>query len=493
MRCCDCHSPGSDLRYRARIPDDLIVPMEVSFLADFDLCVIGSGPGGQKAAIQAAKLGKNVCVIERMEQVGGVAIHTGTIPSKALRQAIIDATGGKDHLRIRAVTKSGQLSINELLASCQRIIATEMEIVSVQLRRNGITLVQGEASFKDGNTIVVKDVQGESEIHANKFIIAVGTEPVRPDFIPFDDECVLTSDDLLHLKCLPESLIVVGGGVIGTEFASMFARLGVRVTIVECGQRVLGFLDRQIGEALQYHMRSLGMTLRLGEELLETRKIEADGRPKVEVKLKSGKCLQADAFLYCIGRQGCTGKLNLENAGLDSDSRGRIKVNENYQTENENIYAVGDVIGFPALASTSMNQGRLASCHLCNQPQHKLRKFFPFGIFSIPEISMVGDTEEELTEKGIPYETGCAGYKEIARGQIIGDDVGLLKILFHPESRMVLGVHIIGTGATELIHIGQAVMALDGRLDYFMDSAFNYPTLAEGYRVAALNGANKIR
>ena len=462
-------------------------------MADFDLCVIGSGPGGQKAAIQAAKLGKSVCVIERMDQVGGVAIHTGTIPSKALRQAIIEATGGKDHLRVRAAVKAGNLSIGELLASCQRIIATEMEIVSVQLRRNGVSLIQGEACFKDKNTVSVKGQQGDSEVSADKFIIAVGTEPVRPDHIPFDEECVLTSDDLLHLKRLPESLIVVGGGVIGTEFASMFARLGVRVTMVVSGNRVLGFLDHQIGEALQYHMRSRGMTLRFGEKLEQVNKLDGDDHPTVEVRLKSGKCLQADAFLFCIGRQGCIEKLGLEKAGLSADSRGRIEVNENYSTEDPNICAVGDVIGFPALASTSMNQGRMASCHLFNKPQHKLRRFFPFGIFSIPEISMVGDTEEELTEKGVPYEIGCAGYKEIARGQIIGDDVGLLKILFHPETREVLGVHIIGTGATELIHIGQAVMALDGRLDYFMDSAFNYPTLAECYRVAALNGANKLR
>ena len=462
-------------------------------MADFDLCVIGSGPGGQKAAIQAAKFGKTVCVVERMQQVGGVAIHTGTIPSKALRQAIIEATGGRDHLRVRAAVKAGNLSIGELLASCQRIIATEMEIVSVQLRRNGITLVQGEASFKDKNTVTVKSSQGNSEISADKFIVAVGTEPVRPDYIPFDEECILTSDDLLFLKRLPESLIVVGGGVIGTEFASMFSRLGVRVTMVVSGQRVLSFLDTQIGEALQYHMRSRGMTLRFGEELQEVNKLAGEEQSVVEVKLKSGKCLQADAFLYCIGRQGSTANLGLENAGLEADCRGTIKVDENYVTANKDIYAVGDVIGFPALASTSMNQGRMASCHLFNRPQHKLRKFFPFGIYSIPEISMVGDTEESLTEKAIPYEIGCAGYKEIARGQIIGDDVGLLKILFHPETREVLGVHIIGTGATELIHIGQAVMALDGRLDYFMDSAFNYPTLAEGYRVAALNGANKLR
>ncbi len=468
-------------------------------LADFDVCVIGSGPGGQKAAIQAAKLGKKVCVVERMEQVGGVAIHTGTIPSKALRQAILQATGGRDHLAVRADVKAGRVTIGELLASCQRIIATEMEIVRLQLRRNGVEVVRGEAAFKDPHTVTVTSRDDRREVTARKFILAVGTEPVRPGFIPFDDRCVLTSDDLLHLQRLPESLVVVGGGVIGTEFASMFARLGVRVTLVVRAQRVLGFLDLQIGEALQYHMRQRGMVLRLGEELARVEKVVTgktrDGQDQVEVVtlLKSGKELRSDALLYCLGRQGVTYRLNLSAAGLEADQRGRIEVDENFRTANHDVYAVGDVVGFPALASTAMNQGRMAACHLANKPMSKLREYFPFGIYSVPEISMVGDNEEELTEKGVPYETGVAHYKEIARGQLLGDDVGMLKILFHPETRKVLGVHIIGTGATELIHIGQAVMALGARVNYFIDSAFNYPTLAECYRVAALNGLNKLR
>jgi NAD(P) transhydrogenase len=468
-------------------------------VADFDVCVIGSGPGGQKAAIQAAKLGSRVCVVERMEQVGGVAIHTGTIPSKALRQAIIEATGGRDHLAVRAEVKAGRVTIGELLSSCQRIIATEMEIVRLQLRRNGVEVFQGEASFSGPDTVAVKGRGEASSLSAKKFILAVGTEPVRPDFIPFDNRRILTSDDLLALERLPESLVVVGGGVIGTEFASMFARLGVRVTLVVRASRVLNFLDLQIGEALQYHMRQRGMVLRLGEELAEV-KLEAPDPgsprgdvPEVVTRLKSGKELRSDALLYCLGRQGVTHRLNLEAVGLAADSRGRIKVNENFQTANPDIYAVGDVVGFPALASTAMNQGRLAACHLADKPRNKLREYFPFGIYSIPEISMVGDNEEELTEKGVPYETGVAHYKEIARGQLLGDEVGMLKILFHPETRLVLGVHIIGTGATELIHIGQAVMALGAKVNYFIDSAFNYPTLAECYRVAALNGLNKLR
>ncbi len=461
-------------------------------VSDFELCVIGSGPGGQKAAIQAAKLGRKVCVVERMEQVGGVALHTGTIPSKALREAIIQATGGQDHLTIRGDVKSGRLSIGELLSSCQRIIATEMEIVRTQLRRNGITLVNGEAVFAGAGTLRVKGVHEDSTITADKFVVAVGTEPARPDFIPFDEQCILTSDDLLHLEKLPETLVVVGSGVIGTEFASMFSRLGVRVTLVDRADRVLCFLDAQIGEALQYHLRSRGMTLRLKEEVVEVVRHETNQKARVETRLKSGKVLRSDALLYCLGRQGTTGGLNLAEVGLTADRRGRLVVDENFCTGNPDIYAVGDVIGFPALASTSMNQGRMAACHIFGRKFEDRRRLFPFGIYSIPEISMVGDNEEELTEKGIPYETGVAGYREIARGKLLGDEVGMLKILFSPGTRRVLGVHIIGTGATELIHIGQAVIALDGKVDYFVESAFNYPTLAECYRVAALNGINKL-
>ena len=464
----------------------------------FDICVIGSGPGGQKAAIQAAKQGSRVCIIERMEQVGGVAIHTGTIPSKAMRQAIIQATRGRDHLAVRADIKSGNLTIGELLSACQRIIATEMEIVRLQLRRNGVEVLVGEGSFVDAHTVQVRSHEETIQLEADKVILAVGTEPVRPSFIPFDQECIITSDDLLHLRRLPESLTVVGGGVIGTEFASMFARLGVRVTLVVRGPRVLNFLDLQVGEALQYHMRQRGMVLRLGEELTRVERIAADQRgdggehPQVVTLLKSGKELRSDALLYCLGRQGVVEPLNLEAAGLAANKRGQIEVNENFQTSNPDIYALGDVVGFPALASTSMNQGRMAACHINNRPMSQLREFFPFGIYSVPEISMVGDNEEQLTEKGIPYETGVAHYKEIARGQLLGDDVGMLKILFHPRKKKVLGVHILGTGATELIHIGQAVMALDADVEYFIDSAFNYPTLAECYRVAALNGLNKL-
>jgi len=461
-------------------------------MADFELCVIGSGPGGQKAAIQAAKLGRRVCVVERMEQVGGVAIHTGTIPSKALREAILQATGGQDHLATRADVKAGRLTIEQLLGSCQRIIATEMEMVRGHLRRNGVTLLAGHASFTGPRAIAVKGAHAEQAVTADRFVIATGTEPSRPDTIPFDEQCILTSDDLLHLERLPETLVVVGGGVIGTEFASMFARLGVRVTMVERAERVLCFLDAQIGEALQYHLRSRGMTLRLREEVAEVVRHGEGERNRVETRLKSGKVLRSDALLYCLGRQGATAGLDLAAVGLQPDARGRLQVDEDFRTANPDVFAVGDVIGFPALASTSMNQGRMAARRAFGVAKSARPRLFPFGIYSIPEISMVGDNEEQLTEKGVPYETGAAGYKETARGQLLGDDVGLLKLIFSPETRKVLGVHIIGTGATELIHIGQAVIALDAPVDYFVDNAFNYPTLAECYRVAALNGINKL-
>lgn len=463
----------------------------------FDLCVIGSGPGGQKAAIQAAKLDRSVCVVERMESVGGVAIHTGTIPSKAFRQAIIEATHGKDHLEIRGDTRAGRISIEDLLASCQRIIVAEMEIVRGQLQRNGVSTVTGHARFVGAHRVEVTSSKGAEEITADRFVIAVGTAPARPEEIPFDDELVLTSDDLVKLSRLPRSMIVVGGGVIGTEFASMFARLGVRVSLVEKQERILPFLDRQIGEALQYNLRDLGMTLRLGEQLVSVSKEEgAEGHDEADeavmVSLASGKILRADTLLYCLGRQGATADMNLGEMGIAPDGRGRIGVDEDYRTANHDVYAVGDVIGFPALASTSMDQGRVAASKIMGVPVTSTPRLFPYGIYSIPEISMVGMTEEDLTDRGVPYEIGVARYKEIARGQIIGDEVGMLKLLFHQETREILGVHIIGTGATELIHIGQAAIALGGTMDYFVDTAFNYPTLAECYKVAALNGLNRL-
>ncbi|HVU64246.1 MAG TPA: NAD(P)(+) transhydrogenase (Si-specific) [Phycisphaerales bacterium] len=488
----------------------------------FDLVVIGSGPGGQKAAIQAAKLGKTVAVIEKMQFVGGVAINTGTIPSKALREAVMSLVGVRQqHIgEFTALDRKSRLS--KLVESCQRVIRAEIDVVRSHFGSNGIELLNGIGSFVQKDVIVVEGEHSVETVGARKVLIAVGTTPTRPENIRFDSDKIITSDELLNLPYLPSTMIIVGGGVIGTEYASMLAALGVRVTLIEGRSRILDFLDAEIGEALQYHLRQMGMTLRLGEKVVSIKRIptaQRNGQAEpanalgtglgvanptvssdlVEATLESGKTIRADCLLYCVGRQGATSRLNLNategagEPGVTADDRGRIKVNEHYQTGNPDIYAVGDVIGFPALASTSMEQGRMAACHMFGEKFESYAELFPYGIYSIPEISMVGWTEEKLTQAGIPYEAGIAQYKETARGQLLGDERGMLKLLIHQESGAVLGVHIIGSQATELVHIGQAVMAFKGTVDYFVNTVFNYPTLAECYKIAAFNGRNKIR
>lgn len=474
----------------------------------FDLCVIGSGPAGQKAAIQAAKLGKRVCVVEKKSVVGGAAINTGTIPSKSLREAILHMVSGR---RLGPYSDpfgqpgpGGETAregrVQDLITWCNRVISAEVEVATRALLGNEIALLRGMASFEDAKTVRVEDEGGRTEVlSADNFIIAVGTHPARPSTVPFDGVNVVDSDGLLKLPRLPRSLIVVGGGVIGTEYASMLQALGVRTTLIEGKTRLLDFLDTEISEALQYHLRQAGMTLRMGEKVVKTEIIDTPEGARscddkmVQATLESGKTLVADCLLFCIGRQGATDGLNLEKAGLKADDRGRIKVNEKYQTEVSHIYAAGDVIGFPALASTSMEQGRVAACNMFGERVDSVPSLFPYGIYAIPEISMVGWTEEQLTKEGIPFEAGIAQYKEIARSQLMGDETGMLKLLIHQESRVILGVHVIGAGATELIHIGQAVMAFKGTVDYFINAVFNYPTLAECYKVAAFNGANKLR
>ncbi len=457
-----------------------------------DMVVIGSGPAGQKAAIQAAKLGKQVALVERNPILGGVCTHTGTIPSKALREAVLHLSGigsdrfggtNQDYAR-RPVT------IDELIMRGRQVIRTEIDVIREHMVRNSVELTCGEARFEDPHTVSVTRGNGSTVYHADHVVIATGTIPARPKSVPFDGERVLDSDDLLKIAALPKNMIIVGGGVIGTEYACMMATLGVRVILTEARGRLLDFVDEEIGEALQYRMRAMGVTLRMNERVDEI-KISADGM--VQATLQSGKHLRADTLLYCIGRQGTTDKLGLENVGLVPDNRGRLKVNADYQTEVPHVYAVGDVIGFPSLASTSMEQGRQASCHAFGEPTTSLPEMYPLGIYSIPEISMVGKTEAQLTDQGVPYEAGVAQYREIARGQLLGDEVGMLKLLIHEQTRQILGVHAIGTGATELIHIGQAVMTLGGTVDFFINNVFNYPTLAECYKVAALNGSNKLR
>ncbi len=456
----------------------------------FDLCVIGTGPAGQRAAVQAAKLGRRVGLCERREVVGGVSINTGTIPSKTFREAVLYLTGfAQRGVYGSSYALKERITMRDLLLRCEHVIKREIEVIRDQMRRNGITLISGTARFLDPHTLDVEGVQGTTRVRADVVVIASGTEAATPEGVAVDGQTIITSDDILQLKDLPRTMTVVGAGVIGLEYASIFAALGVEVSLVDKRPRLLEFVDGEIIESLSYQMRNMNCTFRLNEEVASVR---VEGPRRAVAVLKSGKKIVSDLLLYSIGRVGATALLNLAAAGLKADERGRLKVNDHYQTTQAYIYAVGDVIGFPALASTSMEQGRLAACHAFGAACSSLPHLFPYGIYSIPEISMVGRNEEELTAAGVPYEIGVARYKEIARGAILGDDSGLLKILFHRETRRILGVHIIGTGATELVHIGQAVLAHDGTIDYFVNSVFNYPTFAECYKVAALDGYNKV-
>jgi NAD(P) transhydrogenase len=456
-----------------------------------DMVVIGSGPAGQKAAIQAAKLGKSVTLVERTNVLGGACINTGTIPSKALREAVLHLSGiAQRGLYHDDGGPRQPITFDDLIFRCRQVIKNELSVIREHMRSNNVELVWGEASFEDANTIQVTRPHSAETLRAKHVILATGTTPARPSNIPFDNEKIVDSDGVLHLGALPKSMIIVGGGVIGTEYACMMAALGVRVILTEARPVLMEFVDAEIIEALQYRMRMMGVTLRLGERVDDVHVLPSG---LVQATLQSGKHLRAETLLYCIGRQGATAGIGLEKIGLEPDKRGRLTVNEHYQTEVPHVYAVGDLIGYPALASTSMEQGRLAACHAYGEETCSIPELFPVGIYTIPEISMVGKTEAQLTAAGIPYEAGIAQYREIARGQLIGDEVGMLKLLIHEQNRQILGVHAIGTGATELIHIGQSVLAFKGTVDYFINSVFNYPTLAECYKVAALNGSNKLR
>jgi len=462
----------------------------------YDLAVIGTGPGGQKAAIQASKLGKRVAIIEKSNVVGGAAINTGTIPSKAMREAAIHLTGtGKRALFGHSQRAKRDITVADLIFMSQQVINSELSVIRDAFDRNNIDLIWGEAHFEGPNLIQIQRSDESELITADKFVIAVGTRPARPERVPFDNTTVFCSDALLKLESLPKSIIVVGGGVIGCEYACIMATLDVRVTLVEGRDQVLGFLDRELAEAFQYHMRQMGMTLRLGEKVESIRQISPENGSSVRVQatLESGKHLKAQSLLYAVGRQGVCKSLLLENVGIECDDRERLQVNEFYQTNVEHVYAVGDVIGFPALASTAMEQGRMAACHAFGVEVNSMPDLFPYGIYSVPEISMVGKTEKQLTDASIPYEAGIAQYRELARGQLLGDETGMLKLLIHQDDHRILGVHVIGTGATELVHIGQAVMAFEGTVEYFLSNVFNFPTLAEAYKIAALNGINKLQ
>jgi NAD(P) transhydrogenase len=453
---------------------------------DYDLLVIGSGPAGQKAAIQAAKLGRRAAVVER-QHIGGASVNWGTIPSKTLREAIVYLTGLSqrtiygDSYRVK-----DEITIEDLHLRTRQVIDREVDVVRHQLMRNHVELINGNASFLDPHTIAVSGRE-QRRLTAENVVIAPGTRPARPPAVEFDDRTILDSDGLLHLDRIPGSVVVVGAGVIGIEYASMFAALGAKVTVVEKRARLLDFCDAQISEGLQYHLRDLGVIFRFGEEVTAVER--HDGAALAH--LASGKRVAADVVLYAAGRQGQTDDLDLGRVGLEADERGRIAVGPDYQTTVEHIYAAGDVIGWPALAATSMEQGRLAAARAFGI-EASMSAVLPIGVYTIPEISYVGRTEEELTDAAVPYEVGISRYRELARGQILGDTYGMLKLLVSPDDRRVLGVHVLGTNATEVVHIGQAVMGCGGTVDYLVDAVFNYPTLAESYKVAALDAKNKL-
>jgi NAD(P) transhydrogenase len=460
---------------------------------DFDLVCIGSGPAGQRAAVQAAKLGKTVAMVEKQRCLGGVCLGTGTIPSKTLREAVLffsRIAARRD--RGRETPVDTRPTAAQLLAKVDEVLSREQDVIEDQLRRNDVAMVRGEASFVDPHALEVHRDDGWRRISAEKIVIAVGTQPMPPPGVAADGEVVLTSDDIVGLRHIPRAMAVVGGSIIGIEYASMFAALGVPVTLIEKRQRPLEFLDREIVEELIHQMRVRNVTFRLGETVESLALADAPPRRAV-IHLESGKRLVSDMVLFSAGRIAATGPLKLAAAGLDADDRGRLKVDETFRTRVPHIFAAGDVIGYPSLAATSSEQGRLAACHAFGIAAGPMAPHFPIGIYAVPEISMVGAPEHELTERKVPYETGVARYREIARGQILGDDSGLFKMLFHRDDRRLLGVHAIGTGATELIHIGQAVLGLGGGIDYFLQTVFNYPTLAECYKVAALDAHNKLR
>jgi NAD(P) transhydrogenase len=464
-------------------------------MQEYDLVVIGSGPGGQKAAIAAAKLGKSVAIIERGRMLGGVCVNTGTIPSKTLREAVVYLTGmSQRELYGASYRVKEKITPADLLARTSHVIGKEVDVVRSQLMRNRVELYTGHARFLDEHSVLVEDPNRAERITVSGryIVLATGTKPLRPAGVEFDEERVLDSDGILDLKSIPSSMVVVGAGVIGIEYASMFAALGSKVTVVEKRDSMLDFCDPEIVEALRFHLRDQAVTFRFGEEVTAV----DVGSAGTVTTLASGKQIPAETVMYSAGRQGQTDHLDLENAGLETDDRGRIFVDDEFQTKVDHIYAVGDVIGFPSLASAAYMQGRFATTHiLTGKGDHIMVRDIPTGIYTSPEISSIGRTERELTAENVPYEIGHALFKSLARAQITGRTTGMLKILFHRETLAILGIHCFGANASEIIHIGQAIMSQQGTANtllYFINTTFNYPTMAEAYRVAALNGYNRL-
>jgi NAD(P) transhydrogenase len=461
-------------------------------MESFDLLVIGSGPGGQRAAIQAAKLGKRAAVVERREIVGGVTAHTGTIPSKSLREAVLYLCGWREKgIYGRSHRVKSEITAQDLFQRLGITVQHEIEIIEHQLQRNGVRVIHGMAKFLDSHTVRITSITGQSaDYRADTIVIATGTVPHRPDNIPFDDETIIDSDGLLQIKAIPRSMTVIGAGVIGVEYATIFSALDAKITLVDNRNSILDFVDADIVDEFRHDLMSRGIQLRLGEDVERVEKA-SDG--SVLTYLKSGKRIRSDLLMAAAGRTGATAGLDLEKAGVPVDARGRLSVQPTYQTEVPHIYAVGDVIGFPALASTSAEQGRLAACHAFGGSSETASDYFPVGIYAVPEISIVGKNEQQLRKEGIAYETGVARLRETARGQIQGVQDGMLKLLFGLKDHRLLGAHIVGEGATELIHIGQAVIAHNGTLEYFVGAVFNYPTFAEAYKIAALDAWNRCR
>lgn len=456
-----------------------------------DVVVIGSGPAGQKAAIQAAKLGKKVIVIEKQEAPGGNCLYSGTIPSKTIREAIIDLTRFNERNFYNFDYEVGDMTVSQLGSRLNRVIEEERTIIGRQFKKNNIMLLQGTASFENRKVlnIVDNDEKPLYRITSSFFMIATGSKPRNPIDIKFDSDVILDSTRMLKAGKIPKSAIVLGGGIIGSEYASFFAPLGTEVTIIDKRDHILPMLDAEIGTHLQTALTDLGLRFLGNKEpaIVERRNNRAF------VQFKDGTTAEADSLLYALGRTANVEELKLQNVNIEINQKGYVPVNSLLQTVTPNIYAIGDVIGGPCLASTSMEQGRLAALHACGVETHVFPNIYPVGIYTIPEISCCGYTEEELRELGYHYEVGRAYYYEIARSHMVGSNIGLFKILFHAETLEILGVHIVGRSATEVIHIGQVAMSFRAKINYFIDQVFNYPTFAEGYRIAALNGFNKIK
>lgn len=459
---------------------------------DYDLIVVGSGPAGEKAAIEASQLRKSTAIIERDSVQGGVCLHSGTIPSKTLRETVLYLAG----LRQRSVyglmksTPRSNLTIRELMYRKDQVIQEELDVIAQNMSRHRIEVIQGMGKIIDPHFVEISEESGSKKrLTAEVIIISTGTRSIRPPHIDFNTNYIYDAETILDLDIIPRSLTIIGGGVIGAEYASIFSHLGIKVTIIDQRQRLLGFLDKEIADSLMYLMRKYGVSMVLGDNQKEVF-IEKD---QVVTITQSGRRVVSDRLLYAAGRCGNTENLGLEALGIETNDHGLIKVDDQYRTSVSNIFAVGDVIGFPSLASTSMDQGRLAAIHAFKMNDIScLNTLLPFGIYTIPEVSIIGETEETLLSAGHEYEIGVARYFELARGQIVNDHDGMLKIIFDSKSLRILGVHIIGDGATELVHIGQAVMTYGGSLDYFLSSVFNFPTLAEAYKVAALDGIARI-